>query len=698
MKQIKMKKLKEFIFDKDEREIIKLAYRAIKDGKIVTAKKLLDDIGQENIAYKFIESTDVNRVDLNTMQRFIVICKILYANAIDSMADTIYDQMINRYKLYRDEPVADIIVSKVLVNVDHEYPELKGNISKANVFYDNDRTKPFDVSLESFITKVFNKVYNDEPILFKLTKKWDGISGVGSYENGRIKTLLTRGEDGKGADITHLIRNLRFKHKGDCGVQFEIIISNSNKQKYEEEIGKKLANRRTAAISIVSNSKGSSYSKYLTFMPLNATDVDPSDLETLNKGFYNGGLHSGEIIEAYSISDAMEQITKYCNEIESQRDKLEFAIDGIVIECASKKDRKKLGRKDNINNFQIAYKFPAERRITKVRDITVTVGRTGLITPMAHYDPIIFSGANHDKSSISSYDRYEKLNFREGEEVLVTYNNDVMPYIQKYESDYNDNLDTPKLKFPTHCVCGEKLEKVGANYFCNNPLCEGKIVSQWTWFYKTLGVRDLGEAIVETFKNNGILNSYKDLLNLDYKAIMKLDGFGYKSVKNIEKQLNFILGNPIDEAKLITALGISGDKTCRLILSLITIEELFDNTDIIFDMDIPSIGYKKKIEFMKRLTMNKDAIMHFMNQLTVLKVNTKHSDIKVCFSGFRDNNIQVLLESLGVEVVDSVTKHINYVVVKTLDSEPTSKIKKANKYGIPIIPLGELLDIMQGIE
>ena len=698
MKMIKIKTA--FALNKEERTAIRKAVKMVRSGELDLAEKTLTDISAIVIADKFINSLNPCERDLDIITDFIIVGKILNSNSIDLMPDIIWDQMINKYKRYRDEPVADLLVNKLLVNVDHVYPELKGNISKCNVYYNKDKVNSFDESVESFLTKIFSKL-NKRKVRFKLTVKWDGTSGVMNLSDDKIISMLTRGEDGKGADITHLSSNVSFKnHEGKEGLQVEIVVGNKNKEKYEKDRGKKYANRRATAVSILTSSDAYKYAKYLTFMPLNSTNINPDDIVTLNKTFSNNGSnHIGEIIEAYSVEDAMEQIIEFCEKMSKRREEFEFATDGVVIECCDKDDREKLGRTGNVNNFQIAYKFPPLEAITKIKDVTVTVGRTGLITPMAIYEPVMFNGAKQTNTSLSSLRRFEELSLRKDEEILLTYNNDVMAYVRKLDNEYNRNLKTEKLKMPDTCICGHKLHREGANLFCTNELCSGKLVAEWVWFYKTLGVRDVAEAIVEEFKNEGIIKDYKDLLFLDYKKILKLDGYKEKTVNNIKKQINFVLNNPIDEAKLIAALGISGEKTAKLILSTITVGELLEAPHVLMDLDISTVGEKKKKTFLNKLLSNKNKVLYFMKHLCVNKVKVSNSEVKVCFTGFRDENIKTLLEGLGVEVQDSTTKKTTYVVVKDINNIPvTSSTKKADKYGIRIIGLGELLDIMKSIE
>lgn len=696
--KVKMKKLRKFLLSSDEKEIIAFSYAKIKKGKLNRAFDLLNDIEPSNIAERFIKYKDLNTADLASIEKFIIICKKLYSNDKTIMTDMIYDQMLNKFKLYRDEPICDIIVSKRLVETSHEFPELKGNIEKANIFELKEKINSYDKSLETFFNKIFT-AFPNRNIEFKASLKYDGVSGILTIDsNGYVEILLSRGEDNKGADMTHLTHHLRFDNVVRCGLKTEMIITEDNKQKYERERGKTYKNLRSAIVSIISSSDGAKYAKYISFVPLQSTITKPEQIKQINKLFANDVEYKAELFCSDNTKDAIKQMRIIVDKVLNNRSELGFDIDGVVIDVVDKDIREELGRRDDtINNFQIAYKFPPMSRLTKVRSVDITVGRTGLITPMVNYDDIYFSGAKHNKSTLSSYDRFMNLQFRVGETIRVTYNNDVMPYPNKYLGKENDGIESHRLlEFPKSCKCGSKLELRGSNYFCNNIECEYKIIPSYAWFYSSLGIPGMKEATIKTLMDNKIIVDYTDLINLNYNRILDLDGFGIKSVNEIKKNIDHLKNNTIDEAKLCSALGISGHKTCKELLSCVSLENLIENPNIIFQLQIEGFKDKKKQRIIDMLDYKKKEIKYFMKQLHVLPVKATDDTIKICFSGFRDKKIKSLLEALGVEVTDNVNKKTNYLVTK--DNMETSKVRKAKKLGIPIISIPELLDLMKTIE
>lgn len=705
--KINIKKLKFNLYNDEEMEIIKKAFKKCKGNKLNKAKNLLLDINVEELVDRFLEENMPSGLDLDLIEKLITVCKILYANDIVVISEQIYDPMVVKFTEYRAEPVADIIVSKRNVEVDHEYPELKGNIDKANVLSDKQVRQKLDRSVESFVRGLFATAKN-KIVKLRLSLKYDGVSGIGSLIDDTIQLLLSRGEDGKGADFTHIANDLSFNNKGPAGVKFEIVITKENFEKLNsirEKQGKKpVVSLRSAVVSILSSSDASKYAHLLSLVPLDATNIG-HDASQLNYKYAIDVPFMYEEIEATTVKEAMEQITKIIDKISNEREEYDFAIDGVVIDCLNSDIRKKLGRKNDVNRYQIAYKFPAEERYTNVLGITTTVGRTGLITPMVEYIPVEFNGGKHDKSTLSSFDRYQKCGFVQGEQIKLTYNNDVMPYPHVLDTAENRKLKErlAPLSFPTHCQCGNKLKRDGANYYCDSIKCSGKTVAQYTWFLKTFGIRDIAENTVEDLIEAGIFTSFEDLLNPDYRLMTDIEGIGEKKIKSLKSQIDSVINNPHNEAQLCVSLGIGGDKTCREILSNITLRELLRDSKALYNIKIPGIEKAKKDSFLTNMFMMKPELEHYLETLTVYPVEVNDNEVKVCFTGFRDKKIKLLLEALGVDVVDNVTKDTTYVVVKTeaAKGESSDKLEKARKYakyGVKIISLAELNDIMKEME
>ena len=671
-----------------EREALHKAYKLAYDGKLKKVSRILDKyINIEELLKRFIDIKEPSSIDLNIMEEMIEILKILYSNGKEIPDDELYDYALNKYKKYRPEPILEmLVVDRRVHNTQHEYPELKGTLEKCNQLFAVDCTRELDSDVESFIKRLIMNA-NGEVVRLRLSKKYDGSSIVMSVDkNGKCTSFITRGEDSKGIDLSHLFKKLKFKADVPRGVQFELIMTKKHYKEYCNEIGKQFANLRAAVTSIITSSKAAKYAKYLTPVPLNMSD-DYSDISSakMNKLYSSGVKYDYIIIEGVGVNDLMKQIAEYVNQLSLHREELDYAIDGVVIDCLNPSIRKALGRKNDKNRFQVAYKFPPLRAITKITGFDITVGRTGQITPIIYYEWVNFNGTNHNHSSISSYDRFLKMDLHIGEEILLTYNGDVMPYPSKY----NGEKGTDKIEFPTHCHCGSKLTLIGANYFCENPLCGFKLIPAYAFFYEQLGVRDFKESRIEKLLDAGVIHNYYDLLRPDYKAMYDIPSFGDKLISSFKKQVSMIQN--VNEAKLVKALGIIGETYAKEILSIITLDEIYEDPNKLLEIEIHGIGKKIKDKFIKNLILYKHIIEKIKTQITIVPLDVKDNKVQICFTGFRNKSLKELLEAVGFEVLNSFKKSCSYVLVPER-GHISKTTEKADKNNIPVLSLEEFKD------
>lgn len=196
--KIKIRSKYQYI-NKDEADIIKEVFEYTKKLELKKAKKLLSTISIEDIIERFIDEDNLNDVltdkTLKIYKKIIIICKEFHSNTMTLVSDEIYDPMLNRYKLYRDEPIIENLkLSRRNVDTKHNYPELKGTLDKANVFHISDKKVKLDRSLEEFICKIFNTCDN-KYYHFIVTKKFDGASIVADVKDDKLVLALTRGEE-----------------------------------------------------------------------------------------------------------------------------------------------------------------------------------------------------------------------------------------------------------------------------------------------------------------------------------------------------------------------------------------------------------------------------------------------------------------------------------------------------------------------
>ena len=672
----------------NEADVIKEAYSLIKKGDLKSAKTNMETIAISQILEDFADDiSEPTDATLKIFKKILVICKELCSNEMTLLSDIIYDPMLTKYKLYRPEPIVENLkLSRRSVDIDHQYPELKGTLDKANIIYNKDKLVALDKSLEKFFEKIFEANLG-EKIKFIVTLKFDGVAIVATVVNGKIVLALSRGEDDKGADLTHLFRHIEFDIPANTsGVKFECIMTKNNFKRYCEDKGKKYANLRSSVVSVVTRTKDTKFAKYLSLAPIQCTDLKIGDYDGLNDRYAGGVKNLPWVFNATSVLEATNKISDLIYLIKEYRHEYDFAIDGVVIDCVNTRVRNTLGRKNNINQYQIAYKFEAAEVFTKALSVTTSTGRTGLVVPMIHYEKIYFDGTGHDKSTLSSYKRFVNMQIRYHDTLRVTYNNEVMPYVHKPDGKENSTNTNDLIPFPDKCQsCKSVLVLNGANYYCMNTECPSKMVSSYEHFYKKLGIRNISDSTVTSMIDIGAINTFDSLLNIDYKVLITCEGFGEVKIEDYSTQISKLCKTEIDEAKLVSALGISGESDARKILACIDIKSLFTDYDKLYSLEIPSIGDKKKSSFITNLENMKVYVLHYIGILNVCPVKVSNSKMQVCFTGFRDADLKEMLALLDIEVID-FKKSISYLVVKDInDTKSKGKIDKAISANIPVI-------------
>lgn len=662
---------------------------------------------------RFIYSTNTKdkgnfSVILDYMEMLIKMLKFNYENdGPNYISDTIYDKMIIRFNMFREEPVEAQIVARAEAVTDHEFTLLKGTLEKCHYVDGNkDGVRiplQYNDSIEKFVDSCFEVLAEKhrlgEKLVFLLSLKYDGTSAVFTIsEEGRVISVITRGKNDKGVDITHLFKKLRFKTDGvRLGLQTEIMMTNKNIRKYSKDRDMEYSNSRSAVTSILTSLNGKEFAKYLSPVPLKAvTTISEGEYEYESPYLLNTYMKDQDImfickeIGGTDKEEIITEIVRYIQSVLAMRDGLEFQIDGVVIECMNDVVRETLGRSGNKNKFQIAYKFPSMEQVTELLDVTISVGRTGKVVPKAIFKPVPFNGTMQSKATLSSRDRMEKLHLAKGDLCNIVYSNDVIPY---FDCVVQRRGGEP-LRFPKLCpACGELLIEEGADSYCYNKNCPPKLIATYSNFIKVLKFRNLSKSFIECLIDNGFITGFVSILKPN-PAIVEIDGIGYKTYANYVEHCNKIIDGGIGEEVLAEALGLSGAKTCEAILSEIHLDELMKNPKRLFMISIPGVEDKKKIKFLDRLNKLNESgeIDRLVKMLKVEKCKINEYSMRVCFTGFRDKDLKAKLEADNVYVSDNL-KSVEYLVVPYY-GYTSSKTKEADKREITIMDKDDFIKMI----
>lgn len=633
---------------------------------------------------------------------------------------TISDQEYDRYMqelielelknpdlIREDSPTKRVggIVIDEFVKVAHSVPML----SLGNAFNDNDLIL-FDERIKK---EVSNPTYVAE-------LKIDGLAVTLKYEKGKLIRGATRGDGVVGEDITHNIKTiqsipLQLSEAVDIEVRGEVFMSKDsfaklNKDRKKE--GKELfANPRNAAAGSVRQLDSKIAAKRnLDCFIYNLVNAKELGIEThLGTLKYLEKL-GFKINNNYQESINIKSIIDYVNEWTEKRDTLEYEIDGIVIKINSLNQQDELGSTVRSPKWAIAYKFPAEEVMTRLKDITFTVGRTGKITPNAVLEPVRVMGSLISRATLHNEDFIKERDIRIGDIVSIRKAGDVIPEVVSV--DLNRREQNSKLfEMISNCpICGSQLirKESEAAHYCTNQSCPARDIETLIHFVSrnALNIDGLGERIIEEFYQRGFLNKISDIYRLiEYEEELKtLDGFGEKSVNNLIKSIEESKEIPL--GKVLFGLGIRhvGSKTAS------NLARYYGNIDNLINakyeelLEVPDVGdiiAKSVSDYFSdptNLRLIEELKQHGLNMSELNQeptVDSYFSDKRVVITGsftsLNREEIKNEIEKLGGNITSSVSKNTDIVIV---GEKPGSKYDKALELNIEIIKEEKLLILL----
>lgn len=547
--------------------------------------------------------------------------------------------------------------------------------------------------------------------------KMDGLACAIHYDDGVLTRAVTRGDGLVGEDVTMNVRTienvplkLREKVQGHVEVRGEIIIFKKDFERLNELQEKKgekpFANpRNLAAGSIRQLDPKIAASRPLKFM---AYDLVSPNLPTHAEAYQALKSFGFQISEQQNVFPNIQEVFKEIKHLGETRGNLPFNTDGMVIKINNREIYDKLGIVGKTPRAAVAFKYPAEESTTKVRDIVISIGRTGAATPVAILDPVVVAGSTVTHASLHNADEIARLGVRVGDTVIIYKAGDIIPQIKEVlltlrpdgteEFDYEKALHTqyPELEFErpagevVYRVKGETSDlilKRALEYFASKP---------------ALNIEGLGEKNVAALVDSKMVGSIADLYRLDARKVSQLERFADLSANNLVKAIQESKTAPL--AKFITALGIRhvGAQTANsLVKKFHSLDELRDATEEDL-LEIPDIG-KIVAESILAYFADEDnlAMLEEMKELGVnpsfedtsnLPLSGKSYIISGTLTDYGREEAEDLLRNLGATVTSSVTKNTTALI--TGEKPGKGKTDKAEKLGIPIIGEAEFLKLI----
>lgn len=534
-------------------------------------------------------------------------------------------------------------------------------------------------------------IVNPNDITIIASLKYDGISVEATVQGDTIISACSRGDmaNNEASDLTPILGGMKFKRaegiskQDEFGIKFEFIVNSLNMNRLLKQYKVNYVNHRNAIIGLFGRLDARAFRDYMTPVPLESSlDTDRiTEIQFLNK-YYTKGLDLRHIVIRGNKSEVLKQLSEFVEEASNIRSFMPFAYDGIVVEYVDPNIRNILGKLNSIPRYSVAIKFNPLKRQSIFTHYTYSVGYTGTIIPMAHFEPVDFMGAIHDKTTIHSYARFKKLRLCKGDKVNLSLNNDVIVYLTKAEDD-NTREDREQYleKFPTHCPsCGTRLEYSlsGDTAYCPNFYCRERSLNRIAGMLQKLGVKDFGLETVRALDIKNVI----ELFNVDTKRAQQVLGTnnGIKFKKTIEALKDVEL----PDYRVLASLGFPGigNVTWLKLLQGAPIDVLLNGTidDIAncYRQSRVGIGPKTVRCIITEREHFKEEIEFLYKNLKILNtpvgIVRKHKI--VVFSGVRDQQLEKLFEEKGFKISDSFVNGCTVLVVPGI-GYMSSKVKKA---------------------
>ncbi|MEG0909739.1 MAG: NAD-dependent DNA ligase LigA [Bacilli bacterium] len=630
---------------------------------------------------------------------------------------TITDQEYDRYmqellkieknnpELKRDDSPSVRVGGKIIESfnkITHEIPML----SLSNVFNETE--------IIAFDEKVRKEIKNP---VYIAELKIDGLSVSLLYKEGKLVRAATRGDGVTGEDITHnavTIKSipLTLSEKVDIEVRGEIYMSKKsfndlNKLRQINNL-QEFANPRNAAAGSVRQLDSKIAAErnldcFIYHLP-NPLDYNlKSHFEAIEYMKKLGLSTNPNNTKLNGIQELLEFISKWTE----NRESLPYEIDGIVIKLDSIEGQQKLGYTSKYPKWATAYKFPATKVLTKLKEIKLTVGRTGQVTPNAILEPVRVMGSIISKATLHNKDYIIEKDIREGDIVSIIKAGDVIPRVEEVIKERRTGNEKPFIMSEVCPICQSNLKQTDTAYYCINPKCDRVKIESLIHYVSrdAMNIDGFGDAIVEDFYNMGYLKSIPDFYNL-YKfkeELMELEGFGSKSINSLLEAI--LESKKVSLERLLFGLGIRhvGAKTSKILakkyenidnLSNATFEELTEISDIGKTIAKSAYDYFKNEENINTINKLKELGMNteYLGKKEIQNPNIigKTFVLTGSLTKLTREEASLMIENNGGKTSGSVSKKTDAVIV---GENAGSKLEKAKELGINIISEQEFIDL-----
>ena len=601
-------------------------------------------------------------------------------------------------------------LNKDFRQVAHKYPML----SLGNTYSQAEVT--------DFYERVRKSLNEDFEICCEL--KFDGTSISLTYENGKLVQAVTRGDGVRGDDVTDNVKTIRsiplvlqgegypesFEIRGEILMPWKVFEELNRERELREE--PLFANPRNAASgtlksqnsAVVASRKLDAYLYYL----LGENLPHDGHYENLQEAAGWGFKVSGHIRKVRTL----QEIFDFINYWDTERKNLPVATDGIVLKVNSQRQQRNLGYTAKSPRWAIAYKFQAERALTRLEKVTYQVGRTGAVTPVANLTPVQLSGTVVKRASLHNADIIASLDLHIGDKVYVEKGGEIIPKITGVDLGSRP-AGSEKVTFITHCPeCGSPLvryEDEAAHYCTNESSCPPQIKGRIEHFIsrRAMNIEGLGPETVDQFYQEGMIHDVADLYTLQAADICRLERMGEKSAENIIRGIENSRQVPYE--RVLFALGIRfvGETVAKKVAKAFPSVELLEAATLDELIHVDEIGTKIAQSILRYFHDEKNLLLVDRLRKAGLRMEADKEDlsghtdklqgksvvISGVFARHSRDEYKALIEKHGGKNVGSISKKTSFILAG--DNMGPSKLEKAEKLGIPIMNEDDFLALTE---
>ena len=568
------------------------------------------------------------------------------------------------------------------------------------------------------VTDFYNRVkraLGSEPFELCCEIKYDGVSISLTYEEGRLVRAVTRGDGVQGDDVTTNVKTIQSiplvlqgdDYPSDFEIRGEILMPweqfdrlNREREAQEEAL---FANPRNAASgtlklqnpSVVASRKLDAYLYYM----LGDTLPDGGHYECLQ----HAARWGFKVSPAMRKCTTLDEVFEYINYWDNERKNLPVATDGIVIKVNSLAQQRSLGYTAKVPRWAIAYKFQAEKAMTRLNEITYQVGRTGTVTPVANFEPVQLSGTMVKRATLHNADFMDNLDLHIGDMVFVEKGGEIIPKITAVDVNARSFMMGEKVRFITRCPeCGTPLMRAEgeAAIFCpNDATCPPQIKGRIEHFIsrKAMNIDGLGAETVDLLYSVGLIRDVADLYQLRIPHISRLERMGYKSAENIVRSIERSREVPFERVLFAIGIRFVGETVAKKLARAFGSMERIENATFDELVAVDEIG-EKIAQSILRFFANEQCralvarLKEVGLQMEVVidesitrtdKLAGKSIVISGVFALHSRNEYKAMIEQHGGTNVSSISSKTSFILAGR-DMGP-AKLEKAQKLGVPIV-------------